>query len=65
MSRQEIKEILHNLEVRADALDKEALSGTLSILINLVENLSEQNEKLKIEVQKLRDENNRLKGGAG
>jgi cell division protein FtsB len=65
MSRQETKEILHNLEVRADALDKEALSRTLSILVNLVENLSEQNEKLKIEVQKLRDENNRLKGGAG
>ncbi|MBC8390998.1 MAG: transposase [Deltaproteobacteria bacterium] len=65
MSRQEIKEILHNLEVRADALDKEALSRTLSILINLVENLSEQNEKLKIEVQKLRDENNRLKGEQG
>ena len=65
MSRQETKEILHNLEVRADALDKEALSRTLSILVNLVENLSEQNEKLKIEVQKLRDENNRLKGEQG
>ncbi|MBL0717059.1 MAG: transposase [Desulfosarcina sp.] len=65
MSRQEIKEILHNLEVRADILDKEALSRTLSILINLVENLSEQNEKLKIETQKLRDENNRLKGEQG
>ena len=65
MSRQETKEILHNLEVRADALDKEALSRTLSILVNLVENLSEQNEKLRIEVQKLRDENNRLKGEQG
>ena len=65
MSRQEIKEILHNLDVRADILDKEALSRTLSILINLVERLSEQNEELKIENQKLRDENNRLKGEQG
>ena len=65
MSRQEIKEILHNLEDRADILGKEALSRTLSILINLVESLSEQNEKLKIGVQKLRDENNRLKGEQG
>ncbi|MCF8128153.1 MAG: DNA replication initiation control protein YabA [Deltaproteobacteria bacterium] len=65
MSRQEIKEILHNLDVRADILDKEALSRTLSILINLVERLSEENEKLKVENQKLRDENNRLKGEQG
>lgn len=65
MSRQEIKEILHNLDFRPDFLDKEALSRTLSILINLVERLSEENEKLKIENQKLRDENNRLKGEQG
>jgi len=65
MNRQDIKEILHNLDVRADILDKEALSQTLTVLINLVESLSEQNEKLKIETQKLRDENNRLKGEQG
>ena len=65
MSRQEIKEILHNLDIRVDFLDKEALSRTLSILINLVEKLSEQNEELKTENQKLRDENNRLKGEQG
>ena len=65
MSRQEIKEILHNLDVRADFLDKEASSRTLSILINLVERLSEENEKLKVGIQKLRDENNRLKGEQG
>jgi len=65
MSRQETKEILHNLDVRPDFLDKEALSRTLSILINLVERVSEENEKLKVENQKLRDENNRLKGEQG
>ena len=65
MSRQEIKEILHNLDIRADILDKEGLSQTLAILINLVEKLSEENEDLKTDNQKLRDENNRLKGEQG
>jgi len=65
MSRQEIKEILHNIDVRADALDKNTLSKTLSILLNLVERLSEENEKVKVENQRLRDENNRLKGEQG
>lgn len=65
MSRREIKKILHDLDVRTDIFDKEALSRTLSTLINLVENLSEQNENLKTENQKLRDENNRLKGEQG
>ena len=65
MSRQEIKEILHNIDFRADVLDKDALSKTVSILLNLVERLSEENEKVKIEIQKLRDENNRLKGEQG
>ena len=36
-------------------------SEALLILINFVERVSEENEKLKIEIQKLRDENNRLK----
>ena len=62
MSRQEIKEILHKLDVRGDIFDTEALSQTLSILINPVEKLSEENEKWKVENQRLRDENNRLKG---
>jgi hypothetical protein len=65
MSRQEIKEILHNIDFRADNPDQESQSRTLSILINLVERLSEQNEELKLENQKLRDEINRLKGEQG
>lgn len=62
MSRQEMKEILHNIDFRADNLDPESVPRTVSILINLVERLSEENEELKIKNQKLRDENNRLKG---
>ena len=62
MNRQELKEILLNLEVRPDFRDKETLSRALTVLTNLVEQLSEENEKLKLENQNLRDENNRLKG---
>lgn len=65
MNRQEIKKILHDLDVRADILDNETLSRTFSVLINLVETLSEQIDQLKIENQKLRDENNRLKREQG
>ena len=65
MSRQEIKEILHNLNFRADISGGELPSGSLPILINLVESLSEENEKLKIDNQTLRDEINRLKGEQG
>jgi len=65
MSRQEIKEVLQNIDFRADSSDPASLSRTTPILINLVERLSEENEELKLENQKLRDENNRLKGEQG
>ncbi|MEA2061013.1 MAG: hypothetical protein U9P10_10995, partial [Thermodesulfobacteriota bacterium] len=62
MSRQEIKEILQNLDIRPEYFDNETYSQTLIILINLVERQSVENEKLKLENQKLRDEINLLKG---
>jgi hypothetical protein len=65
MSRQEIKKILHNIDLQADSSLQEPFSKGLPILINLVEKLSEENEQLKIEIQKLRDENNQLKGEQG
>ena len=65
MNRQEIKKILHNIDFRADSSLQEPHAETLPILTNLIEGLSEENEKLKIEIQKLRDENNRLKGEQG
>ena len=65
MSPSAIKEILHNIDIGPDSLDNEKLSRTLSILLNLVERLSEENEKFKIENQKLRDENSLLKGEQG
>jgi hypothetical protein len=65
MSPQEIKEIFHDIDFQAISSLQEPHSKTFPILINLVERLSEENEKLKIENQKLRDENNRLKGEPG
>ena len=65
MSPSELQKILHNIDVRPDALGNEKLSSALSILLQLVERLSEENEKLKIENQKLRDENSLLKGEQG
>ena len=65
MSPQEIKEILHKVDVGPDVLDKETLSNALSTLLQLVERFNAENEKLKIENQKLRDENNLLKGEQG
>ncbi len=65
MSSQEIKEILRDIDFRAYSSLQEPYCNTFPILINLVERLSEENENLKIEIQKLRDENNRLKGEQG
>ncbi|MCD6294134.1 MAG: hypothetical protein J7M20_04255 [Deltaproteobacteria bacterium] len=65
MSPQEIKEILHKVDVGPDVLDKETLSNALSTLLQLVERFNAENEKLKIENQKLRDENNLLRGEQG
>ena len=49
MRPQEIKEIFHNIDFNAGIRDNEALFRTISVLLNLVESLSEENEKLKIE----------------
>ena len=65
MSRQTIKEILNNIDFRVDSSIQGPHSEALPIWINLVERLSEENEELRIEIQKLRDENNRLKGEQG
>jgi len=61
----EIKRILDDINIRFDGFDNENVTGTLLILIELVERLNEENEKLKAENQRLRDENNLLKGEQG
>ena len=44
---------------------KTELKSALCSLINVIEKLSSENHQLKVEIQRLRDENNRLKGEQG
>lgn len=43
----------------------EGVRQTVELLLNLIEQLNAKNKKLEEEIQKLRDENNRLKGEQG
>jgi hypothetical protein len=61
----EIKQILQEIDIRPDATEKESGSKAVFVLLQLVERLNQENEILKIENQKLRDEVNLLKGEQG
>jgi len=61
----EIKQILQEIDIRLDATEDESGSKAVFVLFQLVERLNQENEILKIENQKLRDEVNLLKGEQG
>jgi regulator of replication initiation timing len=61
----EIKQILQEIDIRPDATENESGSKAVFVLLQLVERLNQENEILKIENQKLRDEVNLLKGEQG
>jgi len=63
MGISEIKKILDNLNIASDVAKD--TSAEIFILIQLVEQLSKDNEALKTENQKLRDAINLLKGEQG
>jgi regulator of replication initiation timing len=50
------------INIRPDEIADERLAEVICILFQLIEDLSEENEKLKAENQKLRDAINLLKG---
>lgn len=62
MNQSQITETLKALNIRPDEIADERLAEVIRILFQLIEELYEDNEKLKAEVQRLRDENNLLKG---
>jgi len=62
MNRSLITETLKTLNIRPDEIADERLAEVFRILLQLIEELSEENEKLKAEIQKLRDAINLLKG---
>jgi len=65
MSFSEIKEILHKIDIRPGEVDNRKLTEALPIFFQLIERLSQDNEKLKRENQQLRDEISLLKGEQG
>jgi len=62
MNRSQITEALKALNIRPDEIADERLAEVFRILLLLIEELCEENEKLKEENQKLRDAINLLKG---
>ncbi|MFZ2070072.1 MAG: transposase [Halobacteriota archaeon] len=54
--------MLENMNIRPDEIADERLAEAFRILLQLIEQLSEENENLKAENQKLRDAINLLKG---
>jgi len=65
MSFSEIKEILHKIDIRPGEVDNRKLTEALPIFFQLIERLSQDNEKLKRENQQLRDKISLLKGEQG
>ncbi len=62
MNRSKVTQILETLNIRPDEIAEGRLAEVFRILLQLIEELSEENEKLKAEIQKLRDAINLLKG---
>lgn len=65
MNLNELKEILHKINIKPSEIESKELSQSWITLLQLIERLVEEAQKLKTENQKLRDENNLLKGEQG
>lgn len=57
-----IAQTAETINIRPDEIHDEQLSEAVRLLLQLIEELSENNEKLKAENQKLRDEISLMKG---
>jgi regulator of replication initiation timing len=62
MTLSQITETLKHLNIHPNEIADEQLAEAFRILLQLIEELYEENEKLKVENQKLRDAINLLKG---
>ena len=62
MNSSGIAQTLETINIRPDDIHDEQLSEAFRLLLQLIEELSENNEKLKVENQKLRDEISLMKG---
>lgn len=65
MNRTEIATVLETLQLDIELIEAADVKASVVVLLNLVETLAAENEKLREEQQKLKDEINRLKGEQG
>ncbi|MCD4810719.1 MAG: transposase [Methanosarcinales archaeon] len=65
MNPKSIEQQLESLKIHPDKILDEDISNAITLLFQLVEESYIENEKLKTEIQKLRDEINLLKGEQG
>ncbi|NJD02352.1 MAG: transposase [Ruminiclostridium sp.] len=65
MNPSEISQILHSLKINLDEISDKKESQTIRILLHIIEELNEEVQALKAELQKTRDELNNLKGEQG
>lgn len=65
MNRTEITTVLETLPLDIELMEAADVKTSVVVLLNLVETLAAENEKLREEQQKLKDEINRLKGERG
>ena len=65
MNPSEISQILQSLRINPDEIPDKQESQTIRILLHIIEELNEEVQALKAELQKTRDELNHLKGEQG
>jgi len=65
VNQSSIAKKLELLQINPDEIPDKQIANTIRLLLQIIEELSEENEKLKALVQKLRDEINQLKGEQG
>jgi hypothetical protein len=65
MNPSEITQILQSLKINPDEISDKKDAETIRILLQIIEILNEENQTLKAELQKMRDDMNQLKGEQG
>ena len=65
MNNQDLQAEINAIDQESAQLESGVEQSVVKKLLNIVERLASENEALKIEVQNLKDENNRLKGEQG
>ncbi|MGP8321717.1 MAG: hypothetical protein ACT6FE_05270, partial [Methanosarcinaceae archaeon] len=65
MNKSEISQILESLKIQPEDISDKTQAEAFRLLLQIIEILNEENQALKAELQKTRDELNQLKGEQG